>query len=195
MRGLFIGLGAALVQRFGWLLMVLGAFLVFSGIRFLATQERVVDPEKSFALRAARKIFPVADNDGQKFLTRVDGRLALTALALVLLLVEVTDLVFALDSIPAVFAVTTDPFIVFTSNIFAILGLRSLYFVLAGAIKSFRHLKAGLAVVLMFIGAKMLLMTQVHIPVLVSLAVVLAILTLAILTSVIAGRKEAGNAN
>jgi tellurite resistance protein TerC len=193
MRGVFIWLGVELVQRFDWLLMALGAFLILSGLKFIFVRERGAQPEKSLTMRLARGIFPVVpegQDHGQNFLARIDGRLALTSLALVLLMVEVTDLVFALDSIPAVFAVTTDPFIVFTSNIFAILGLRSLYFVLAGAIASFRYLKAGLSVVLIFIGAKMLLTRQVHIPILASLGVVVAILMVSILASLLAARRE-----
>jgi tellurite resistance protein TerC len=191
MRGVFIGLGVALVQRFDWLLMVLGAFLVVSGFKLIFFRRREAQPEKSLTVRLAREILPVApDFDGQNFFTRLDGRLALTTLALVLLLVEVTDLIFAFDSIPAVFAVTTNPFIVFTSNIFAVLGLRSLYFVLAGAIASFRHLKTGLAVVLVFIGAKMLLMKEVQIALATSFGVVVSILAASILASLFAQAEK-----
>lgn len=157
MRGTLIGLGVELVSKFDWILYGLGALLVFSGIKMLVTKTEV-DPSKSRVLRWARKFYPVSPHlDEQKFVTIYNGQKALTPLALVLILVETTDLVFAVDSIPAVFAVTTKPFIVFTSNVFAILGLRSLYFVLAGAIGYFRFLKFGLSIVLAFIGVKMLL--------------------------------------
>jgi len=157
MRGAMIGAGVVLITWLHWLLWVFGAFLVFSGVKMLLVDTQM-DPEKTRVVRVARKIYPVSPNlDGDKFLTVWNGRSALTPLSLVLLLVETTDLVFAVDSIPAIFAVTTKPFIVFTSNVFAILGLRSLYFVLAGAIGYFRYLKAGLSIVLVSIGVKMLL--------------------------------------
>src|SRR5262249_40875271 len=140
-----------------WVLYVFGAFLIFSGIKmnFVETE---VDPEKRWVVRVARKLYPVTPHlDGQRFVTNWQGRRALAPLALVLLMVETTDLILAVDSIPAIFAVTTKPFIIFTSNVFAILGLRSLYFVLAGAIGYFRYLKVGLSLVLVFIGVKMLI--------------------------------------
>jgi len=150
------------------------------------------DPEKNIVLRLARNLFPVTDGfHGQKFLARLDGRAALTPLALVLLMVETTDLIFAVDSIPAIFAVTKKPFIVFTSNVFAILGLRSLYFVLAGAIGYFRYLKVGLSLVLCVIGVKMLLGAwDVDIPTTTSLAVVASIILTSIVFSVIVTRRE-----
>jgi tellurite resistance protein TerC len=150
-------------------------------------------------VRLARKLFPISnDFNGQRFTVKHGGRVALTPLALVLIMVETTDLIFALDSIPAIFAVTTKPFVVFTSNVFAILGLRSLYFLLAGAIAFFRYLKYGLAIVLVFIGFKMLLdphdgsahVWQVKIPIVASLCVVVIILLTSILLSVMAGRRE-----
>jgi tellurite resistance protein TerC len=199
MRGLMILGGAALVQRFQWSLYIFGAFLLFTGVKMLFTDDEGVEPEKNIVIRLARKIFPVADGEhGDKFFVRVNGRRMLTALALVLLTVETTDLIFALDSIPAIFAVTTNPFIVFTSNVFAILGLRSLYFVLAGAIDYFRYLKIGLSVVLVFIGAKMLVSPHDHEPkwfqleisTVVSLLVIAAILTTAILASIVATKRE-----
>lgn len=191
MRGLMIGLGAELIHHFEWLLIALGAFLVISGLKMLLTREKEADPEKNIAVRLTRKLFPVStEYDGQKFTTTMNGRLALTPLALVLLLVETTDLIFALDSIPAIFAVTTDSFIVFTSNVFAILGLRSLYFVLAGAIQYFRYLKIGLSVVLVFIGLKMVLAKYLTIPTPLSLGVVVVIIAASILASVITTRHE-----
>lgn len=199
MRGVMIALGAALIQRFTWTLYIFGAFLVFTGIKMLLTDDQGVHPEKNPVLRLARKYFPVAtDFDGQKFTTHLNGKLALTPLALVLLMVETTDLIFAVDSIPAIFAITKQPFIVFTSNVFAILGLRSLYFVLAGLIEYFRYLKIGLSVVLIFVGFKMLLEPheppgrwfQFEIPTSVSLLVVAAIILTSILLSVTAARRE-----
>jgi tellurite resistance protein TerC len=158
MRGVMIAVGAALVQRFQWMLYLFGAFLVATGIKMLFVQDGGVNPEKRLLVRWVRKLFHVTPElHGQKFITRLEGRTVLTPLVLVLLVVETTDLIFALDSIPAIFAVTTKPFIIFTSNVFAILGLRSLYFLLAGAIDYFRYLKVGLSVVLVFIGVKMLL--------------------------------------
>lgn len=162
-RGTMIGVGAALVQHFQWLLYVFGLFLLAAGARMLLARPADVNPEKNPVIRLARRFFPIAPAlDGQRFLTRVNGALLLTPLMLVLLLVETSDVIFALDSIPAVFAVTQKPFIIFTSNVFAILGLRSLYFLLAGAIGRFRYLKAGLAVVLVFVGVKMLLDPHEH---------------------------------
>lgn len=199
MRGVMIAAGAALIQRFMWTLYLFGAFLVFTGVKMLFVTDEGVHPEKNVVIRLARKIFRVTPElHGQKFSIRENGRVMLTPLALVLLMVETTDLIFALDSIPAIFAVTTKPFIVFTSNVFAILGLRSLYFVLAGAIDYFRYLKIGLSFVLVFIGAKMLVdphgqpekWFQVEIPSSVSLLVVAAILITAIVLSVTAMERE-----
>jgi len=199
MRGAMIGVGAALVQNFNWVLYLFGIFLVVTGAKMFFARPGPVEPEKNPVIRFARKLFPIAPKmDGQKFLTRLDGRAMLTPLALVLLLVETTDLIFAVDSVPAVFAVTQKAFIVFTSNVFAILGLRSLYFLLAGAIGMFRHLKAGLSVVLVFVGAKMLLdphdrapqWFQFKIPTTTSLLAVAAILAIAIAFSITAARRE-----
>jgi tellurite resistance protein TerC len=198
MRGTMIGLSAEIISLLHWVLYLLGALLVFSGIKMLLTRT-AVEPEKSRVVRWARKFYPIAPNlDGDKFLTTWNGQRALTPLALVLLLVETTDLVFAVDSIPAVFAVTTKPFIVFTSNVFAILGLRSLYFVLAGAIGYFRFLKVGLSIVLVFIGIKMLLdphertpmWFQFEIPISTSLLVVAGIILASVAASVFARWRE-----
>jgi len=203
MRGFMIGAGAALIMRFDWILYLFGLLLLYSGIKMLFVDTEV-HPEKNHVVRLARKFYPVSPTlDGQKFFTIWQGKRALTPLALVLLMVETTDLLFAVDSIPAIFAVTKNPFIVFSSNVFAILGLRSLYFVLAGAIGYFRYLKYGLAAVLVFIGVKMLLdphddidgskqpqWFQVDIPTSASLITVAAILLISILLSVIATRYE-----
>ena len=182
MRGLMIWLGKELIQKFEWMLYCLGAFLVFTGVRMLFSAEEEVHPEKNIVIRLARHFFPVTPHyEGQKFFTRWETRVALTPLALVLLTVETTDLVFAVDSIPAIFGVTRNPYIVFTSNVFAILGLRSLYFVLAGAINYFRYLKVGLAIVLVFIGIKMLIdNTRFEISTTVSLIIVGSILLISI---------------
>jgi tellurite resistance protein TerC len=215
MRGVMIGAGAALIHRFHWFLYIMGAFLVLSGIKMIFASDEGVHPEKNPILRLARKFFPVTpDFHGQQFVvTRLESpvsgasasapaikRTYLTPLALVLLMVETTDLIFAVDSIPAIFAVTTKPFIVFTSNVFAILGLRSLYFLLAGAIGYFRYLKLGLSLVLVFIGLKMLLpfvqrqfeiLPELKITTAFSLVVVAGIILLSVAISVIVGKIEA----
>lgn len=198
MRGLMIGAGVALVAWLHWVLYVLGAFVLFTGLKMLFVETRV-HPEKNHVVKWVRKLYPVTPHlDGQKFFSTWQGRLALTPLALVLVMVETTDLIFALDSIPAIFAVTTRPFIIFTSNVFAVLGLRSLYFVLAGALEYFRYLKAGLALVLAFIGCKMLLdphggpplWFQLKIPISVSLFVVGGIIVASIALSLTLGRRQ-----
>jgi tellurite resistance protein TerC len=199
MRGLMIGLGVALINRFDWLLYVFGAFLVFSGLKMLAQKNAGADPEKSLVVRVARRLLPISPNfDGESFFTRVNGRRMLTPLMLVLLVVETSDLLFAVDSIPAVFGVTRVPFIVFTSNVFAILGLRSLYFLVAGAIGLFRHLKVGISLVLAFIGVKMLIDPHDHpprwfqwdMPDPLALACVLAIIAASIIFSMMATARE-----
>jgi tellurite resistance protein TerC len=192
MRGVMIGLGAALISRFDFLLYFLGAFLVFTGIRMIFSDSAdEIEPEKNLFIRLTRKFFPVSNRYHEsKFLIRENGRRVLTPLALVLVMVETTDLIFAVDSIPAIFGVTTKPFIVFTSNVFAILGLRSLYFVLAGAIGFFRYLKVGLSLVLCFIGAKMLIEYWHHIPTKLSLLIVATIILTSILMSVVAAKAH-----
>ena len=199
MRGVMIVAGASLIEHFEWVLYLFGAFLVFTGGKMLFAGHEHVAPEKNPVVRLARKLFPVAPAfDGNKFLTRLNGRNALTPLALVLLLIETTDLLFAVDSVPAVFSVTHKAFIVFTSNVFAILGLRSLYFLLAGALGLFRYLKIGLSIVLVFIGAKMLLdphegtarWFQMEISTGISLLVVFGIISISIALSVTAARRE-----
>jgi tellurite resistance protein TerC len=204
MRGVMIGVGVAIINVLHWILWVLGAFLVFSGIKMLFARGGV-DPEKNRIIRWVRRFYPVSPElEGQKFLTIWNGKRALTPLALVLVMVETTDLVFAVDSIPAIFAVTTKPFIVFTSNVFAILGLRTLYFVLAGAIGYFRYLKYGLSIVLVFIGVKMLLdphdrepplWFQVDIPISISLMVVAGIILLSMIISIVVAKREERSAS
>jgi tellurite resistance protein TerC len=199
MRGTMIGVGAALIHRFAWILYILGFFLVFTGIRMIFARRGALDLEKEPLVRLVRRCFPIAaDFDGLRFFTTVNGRRALTPLALVVLLVESSDLLFAFDSVPAVFSVTRNAFIVFTSNVFAILGLRSLYFLLAGALEYFRYLKFGLAVVLVFVGAKMLLEPHGHgawwfqceISNGVSLLTIFSILVVTMILSVVATRRE-----
>jgi tellurite resistance protein TerC len=188
-----------LINQFDWVLYLFGAFLVFAGVKMLFSGKETVQPEKNLVLRLARKLFAVSpDLDGQRFSTRLDGRFALTPLALVLLLIETTDLIFAVDSVPAVFSVTRKAFIVFTSNIFAIIGLRSMFFLLEGALGYFRYLKIGLSVVLAFVGLKMLLdphdhpprWFQIEIPTGVSLLVVAVILSISIALSVTAAKRD-----
>ncbi|MBL8743753.1 MAG: TerC family protein, partial [Myxococcales bacterium] len=170
MRAVMIFAGGALLARFHWLIYVFGAFLVLTGVKLLRQQGKEPDLEKSWFMRAVRAVIPATDkHDGEKFFTRENGKRLATPLFMALVLVELTDLVFALDSIPAIFAITRDPFIVFTSNIFAILGLRSLYFLLAGVMDRFVYLKTGLAAVLVFVGLKMALIDVIKLPAMVSL--------------------------
>jgi tellurite resistance protein TerC len=199
MRGVMIGLGVVVIEEFQWLLYAMGAFLLFSGVKMTFSDDDSVHPEKNIVIRLVRKLYPVSSSfDGQRFLTTLGGRRALTPLALVLVSVETTDLVFAIDSIPAIFGVTGNGFIIFTSNVFAILGLRSLYFVLAGAIGYFRYLKVGLSVVLIFIGVKMIMdphdhpprWFQAEIPTSVSLAIVAGIIAASIVISLAAARSQ-----
>ena len=191
MRGLMIGLGTALIERFHWVLYIFGAILIITGIKMVV--QRAVDPhpERNPIYKLAAGVIPSTPAyHGQHFFVRENSRWLATPLFLVLVAVEATDLVFAVDSIPAIFAVTTDPFIVYSSNVFAILGLRSLYFVLAGVLEKFRYLKLGLAFVLCFVGAKMLIAGVYKVPIVVSLAVIVAILAVSILASMISGRRS-----
>ena len=184
-------LGAALVQRFDWLFYIFGAFLLYSAAKMLTIREDTIDPEHSFPVRIARRLYPVTKEfHGSRFFVSIDGVRHATPLFLALVMVEMSDITFAIDSIPAIFAITRDPFIVFTSNIFAVLGLRSLYFVLAGLMEKFRYLKTSLAFLLAFIGVKMLLVHHYPIPSAVSLAVIGGILGVGVLASIIAGRDR-----
>ncbi|HWO58292.1 MAG TPA: TerC family protein [bacterium] len=177
LRGVFILVGAALLNRFHWLLYVFGAFLVITAIKLLLQKDEGVHPEHNPVLKWLRKAIPISrDYHGQKFFIRHTAGLMATPLLAVLVLIESTDVVFALDSIPAIFGITKDPFIIYTSNIFAILGLRSLYMLLAGIMDKFFYLKYGLGAVLLFIGVKMLISGWVHIPIALSLGVVAALL-------------------
>jgi tellurite resistance protein TerC len=186
MRAAMIFLGATLISRFEWVIYIFGAFLVYTGINMFRKQEEI-HPEQNPVVRFVTRLMPITRHyEEQKFFTRVDGRLHGTLLLLVLIIVEVTDLIFAVDSIPAIFAITTDVFIVYTSNIFAILGLRSLYFLLAGVIEKFHYLRIGLATVLTYIGVKMLLhAVHVVIPTPISLGVVAVVLTGSVVASLI----------
>jgi len=192
MRGIFIFAGVALINRFHWIVIIFGGFLVFTGIRMLFTKETEVDPEKNPVVRFFRRFLPVThETHGDKLFVRLNHRLYATPLFLVLLIIETSDLIFAVDSIPAILAISQDTFIVYTSNIFAILGLRSLYFALAGIMGFFRFLKIGLAFVLTFVGLKMLLaFFHFEIPILLSLATIVLILLTSILASIFIKKAE-----
>jgi len=191
MRAIFILVGGAFLAMFHWAIYVFGAILMLTGVKLLVQRNSHYDPAANPLLRLFRKLFPVSGSfDGQRFFTRQGARLVATPLFLTLLVVEATDVVFAVDSIPAIFAITQDPFIVFTSNIFAILGLRSLYFLLAGVVDKFRYLKLGLAFVLVFVGGKMLAASLYEVPVGLSLLIIGTILSASILASLLANRRE-----
>jgi len=193
MRGLFIGIGTVLLARFHWVIYVFGAMLIVTGIRMALKQDEEFEGEKNPVVRGARRVLPLSpDFHGKHFFVVRNGRKMATPLFLVLVLVEITDLVFAIDSIPAIFGVTRDPFIVFTSNIFAILGLRSLYFLLAAVVDRFYLLKYGIAMILTFVGAKMLGENWFHVDVLPSLAIILGVLGASIAASLIWPRREQG---
>ncbi|MFH1133277.1 MAG: TerC family protein [Nanoarchaeota archaeon] len=197
MRGIFIGIGAALISRFEWILYVFGAFLVYSGAMMFFKGEKDFDPHKSPVVRLVRRFVHVSrEHSKGNFIVKHRGRFAgVTILFVALCVVEFSDIIFAVDSIPAIFGITTDPFIVFTSNIFAILGLRSLYFVVARAHDDFRYLGTGVAVVLLFIGLKMLLGHWFHISNILSLFVILGILALAIVASLLHKRPAKGSSS
>jgi len=191
LRGTMIAAGAALIHRFDWMFYVFGAVLLISAARLLVQQEDHVDFESSRLLRIARRIYPTTDElHGDRFLVRIDGRLTATPMFLALVLVESTDVVFAIDSIPAIFAVTQDPFLVFSSNAFAILGLRSLYFAVAGLMAMFRYLKVSLVFILGFVGVKMILLQHVKIPNLYSLGIIVALLGIGVLASLWSTRLD-----
>jgi tellurite resistance protein TerC len=192
MRGTFILAGVALVHRFHWILYAFGAFLIYGGFKLMqeGDQEKV-DPSRNIVLKLSRRFLPVTESyEGNKFFLQRDGRLLATPLFVVLLVVETTDILFATDSIPAILSVTRDSFIVYTSNVFAILGLRSLYFALSGLMRLLHHLNYGLALVLMFIGAKMLLAVKYQIPTWAALAVIAGVLGLSVLASVLFPKKN-----
>ena len=191
MRAIMILAGAWVVSEFSWVLYLFGAFLLYTGVKMLKAVDEEPDVKNNPVLKFARKHLPVSEGDhGEKFFVWKDGKRYVTPLLLVLILIEVTDLVFAVDSIPAIFAITSDPFIVFTSNMFAILGLRALYFLLADIADRFHLLKYGLALVLCFIGLKMLLLPWIHIPVHISLSVVALLIAGSVVASLYVTRKK-----
>lgn len=192
MRAALIAAGAALMNSFGWIIYVFGGFLIFTGVRMALQKEHGINPERNPVVRMFKRFFPVTEQyAGQKFFVKQGRTHYATPLFVVLLIVEFTDLIFAVDSIPAIFAVTQDPFIVYTSNVFAILGLRSLYFALAGVIHKFHYLKLGLSVVLVFVGAKMLLAhTAFQISIGLSLGIVALILATSVVVSLLKPKEE-----
>jgi tellurite resistance protein TerC len=192
MRGVMIAAGAALIERFSWLLYLLGAFLVYAGIHMLFAKKESIRPEQNSIFRFATKHLRVThDYQGEHYFVRRAGKLFATPLFVILLVVEITDITLAVDSIPAIFGITHDPFIVYTSNVFAILGLRALYFLLAGVLGRMRYLTAGLSCVLVFIGAKMIVEPWIHVSVQVSLSTVAAILLVSLAASLLIPAKSA----
>jgi len=192
LRAIFIATGAALLSNFHWMIYVFGAFLVVTGVKMYLQGDEKVEPEKNPVVRLFEYFVPISRNyDGQKFFIRREGKTYATLLTLVLIVVETTDVIFAVDSIPAIFAITQDPFIVYTSNVFAILGLRALYFMLAGVMEMFTYLKVGLSVVLCFVGVKMMLVDIYKIPIGASLLVIGGVLLLSILASWVFQRQKA----
>jgi len=196
MRALMIGAGVALITHFSWIIYLFGAFLILTGIKMIVKRAEAIHPERNPVVKAFKRLMPVtSDYRGDRFFVRENGIRMATPLFVVLLLVEFTDLIFAVDSIPAIFAVTTDPFIVYTSNVFAILGLRSLYFALAGVMDKFHYLKIGLGVVLTFVGVKMLLAHSPYkLDTLVALGVILTVLAVSVVASCLRPRKSGDSA-
>jgi len=190
MRAIFIAAGVTLIQKFHWLIYIFGGFLILTGIKMALEKEKKIHPERNPVLRLFRRFVPVtSDYEGDKFLVKHEGRYFATPLFITLLIVETTDVIFAIDSIPAILAITLDPFIVYTSNIFAILGLRSLYFALAGIMQLFHYLHYGLSAILVFVGAKMLLAYIYKIPVDIALGVVAGFLLISVIVSIIRPRE------
>lgn len=191
MRAVLILVGASLISTFHWILYLFGAFLIITGIKMATQKHEAMDPGNNFMVKLIRRIMPVSDKyDGQKFMTIQNGKRFATPLLLVLVLVEASDLLFAVDSIPAIFAVTHEPFLVYTSNVFAILGLRSLYFLLAGVVDKFRFLKLGLAAVLSFVGIKMLIVDIYKVPTPLSLLVIFTIIMVSVVASLMIPEKK-----
>src|SRR5581483_9058794 len=191
LRGCFILAGVALIQKFHWIVYLFGAFLVYTGYKMWGGEEKEIQPEKNPVLQIVRRKFPVtSDYEGDRFMVVKNGRRYLTPLLIVLLVVESTDVLFAADSIPAILAISHDPFIVYTSNVFAILGLRSIFFALAGMMQMFRYLHYGLSLILVFVGAKMIASSLVEVPVLLALGVVVAILAVAVGASMIRRKRH-----
>lgn len=191
MRAIFIFTGVALINKFHWIIYIFGAFLIFTGIKMLFHKDEKIDPDKNPLVRLFKKFMPVTTtNHGNKFFVKIGVKTFATPLFIVLLLVEFTDLIFAVDSIPAILAITNDTFIIFTSNVFAILGLRSLYFALAGITKYFYYIKYGLSAVLVFVGIKMTIVDIYKIPINYSLLTILVILLISICASLLFPKKE-----
>ena len=190
MRAIFIFAGVALINKFHWIIYVFGVLLVFTGIKMLFHKDEKIDPDKNPLVRLFKKFFPVTDKEhGGKFFVKMNGRTFATPLFIVLLIVEFTDLIFAVDSIPAILAITNDTFIIFTSNVFAILGLRALYFALAGITKYFYYIKYGLSAILVFVGIKMTIVDFYKIPILSSLFTIGTILLISVLVSLVFPKK------
>jgi len=191
MRALFIVVGGAMLSHFHWTMYLFGGILVITGIKLFYQKNKEVEVDRTLVVRALKRLFPVAnEHKGAEFFVKIDKRWFITPVFLALVTVEVSDLVFAVDSIPAVYAITSDPFIVFTSNIFAILGLRSLYFLLAGLLNKFKFLKIGLSAVLVFVGIKMLISGIIYIPILLSLGVICVLLSGSILVSILVSKTD-----
>ncbi len=196
LRGILILLGTALVREFHWIMYLFGAILLYSGYRIAFGEEKKVDPERNFVFRVFRRMVPIdTAYRGRQFFHRKEGRIVATYLFVVLLIIETTDVIFAVDSIPAIFAITTDPFIVFSSNLMAVLGLRSLYFVLESVRRAFVYVKYGVGIVLAFVGLKMLAMDLFPVSTLVSLVVVITILTVSVLFSYVKKPASAGSSS
>ena len=192
MRAIFIVTGSALLANFHWMIYVFGGFLIVTGIKMFLQGDDKIEPEKNPVVRMFQRLMPVTHRyHGQDFFVSRDGKRHATLMMVVLIVVETTDVIFAVDSIPAIFAITTDPFIVYTSNVFAILGLRALYFMLAGVMEMFVYLKVGLSVVLVFVGVKMMLVDVYKIPIGASLGVIGGILLLSVLASLMSQRRTA----
>ncbi len=191
MRAFFIFAGVALINKFHWIIYIFGAFLVFTGIKMLFHKDEKIEPDKNPLVKLFKKIFPVTENmHGSKFFVRINAKTFATPLFIVLLIVEFTDLIFAVDSIPAILAISSDTFIIFTSNVFAILGLRALYFALAGITKYFYYLKYGLSAILVFVGIKMVIVGFYKISIVYSLLTILGILIVSVILSIIIPQKE-----
>lgn len=191
MRGVMIGVGAVLIEMFSWIIYVFGALLIITAVKMLISQDEDPHPENNPLVRIARKLYPVTpDFEEERFFSRLNGRRAITPLFLCLLVIESTDVLFAIDSIPAIFVITKEPFIVFTSNVFAILGLRSMYFALSAMIEKFKYLKSSLSFVLAYIGVKMLISDFYHIPIPVTLGVIAGTMVVGVIASIVAARNE-----
>jgi tellurite resistance protein TerC len=191
MRSIFIFAGVALINKFHWIIYIFGAFLIFTGVKMLFQKDEKMDPNKNPLVRLFKRFYPVTDTmRGDRFFVKINAKTFATPLFVVLLLVEFTDLIFAVDSIPAIMAITSDPFIIFTSNVFAILGLRALYFALAGITQYFHYIKYGLSAILVFVGLKMVMVDFYKIPVMISLFTILGILVISVVASLLFPKKE-----